>query len=180
MYLDTAGDLHLSNDNQHLYTGASDDLDIYFNGTTSSVFNTATGTGLSFQIAGSEKFRIGAADIDCEVQFRDTGTKVDLEAGGGGGGNDLAVTAVKTGAYTASTWDFVLCDTSGGAFTVTLPAASGNGDAQISIKLVTAGNTLTIDGNASETIDGATTVTLNAQYEALTMICDGSNWHIVG
>jgi hypothetical protein len=40
-------------------------------------------------------------------------------------------------------------------------------------------NTVTIDPNASETIDGALTLVLRAQYQSVTLICDGSNWHIV-
>jgi len=38
---------------------------------------------------------------------------------------------------------------------------------------------LTIDGNSSETIDGATTTTLNTQYEEVTLVCDGTNWHVL-
>jgi hypothetical protein len=217
MYLDTAGDLHLLQDNGKLYFGEGDDSQIYFNGTTSWVFNTATGTGHSFQINGSEIFRVGAASAAVNVQLRlddnalrfqehagpstpasgfgqvfldnatgnlsilkDTGVTVDLETpgDGGGGGNDLAPTAVKTGAYDAVAWDAVLCDTSGGTFTVTLPAA-GAGD-QILVKMVGTGVvTLTIDGDGA-TIDGNATKLLLAQYESLLLLADGSNWHIIG
>jgi hypothetical protein len=97
----------------------------------------------------------------------------------GGGGNDLAPTAVKTANYTASGWDAVLCDTSAGTFTVTLPASS-SGD-QVLVKMVGTGtNIVTIDGNGTETIDGSLTKTLLAQYESLLLLADGSNWHIIG
>lgn len=90
-------------------------------------------------------------------------------------------TASKTGAYTATGDETIIpCDASSGAFTVTLPAASTMTGKQLKIiKTDSTFNAVTIDGNSSETIDGATTTTLNTQYECLTIACDGSNWHIV-
>ena len=73
----------------------------------------------------------------------------------------------------------LLCDTSSGAITVNLPAASGNSGLSFIIKLTTSGNTLTIDGNASETIDGATAHELRADSEFVKIVCDGTNWQIV-
>lgn len=92
----------------------------------------------------------------------------------------LTVTA-KTTTYTATASDeFIACDTSGGAWTLTLPAAASSSGKVYKIKKTSNDFTaLTIDGNASETIDGATTTTLNTQYEQLEIVCDGSNWHIV-
>jgi hypothetical protein len=37
---------------------------------------------------------------------------------------------------------------------------------------------VTVDGNASETIDGALTYALAVQYQSITIISDGTNWHI--
>jgi hypothetical protein len=88
----------------------------------------------------------------------------------------------KTGAYTAtSSDDLILCDASGGAFTVTLPAASTNSGLILTIKKTDSSlaNKITIDGNGSETIDGATTKKLCTQYESFKIICDGSNWHVI-
>lgn len=95
------------------------------------------------------------------------------------GATVLAVTT-KTTTYTATTSDdVILC--SGSAFTVTLYAASGNSGKQLIIKKTDSSltNIITIDGNASETIDGATTKKLCTQYETMRIVCDGSNWHIV-
>ncbi len=88
--------------------------------------------------------------------------------------------ANKTGAYTATTSDDVItCDSSGGTFTITLYAASTNSGRKLVIKKTDSSyNIVTIDGNASETVDGATTTTLATQYESVTLICDGSNWVI--
>lgn len=82
--------------------------------------------------------------------------------------------------YTAVDADAVLYDVSGGSSQVNLPAAASNADAKIVVKKTdSSGNTVTIDGNGAETIDGATTRVLNSQYESITMVCDGSNWFII-
>ena len=69
-------------------------------------------------------------------------------------------------------------DTAGSTVTITLPAASRTGRVYYIKKLGTTANVI-IDGNSSETIDGATTSTLTTQYESITVISDGSNWHII-
>lgn len=39
---------------------------------------------------------------------------------------------------------------------------------------------VTLDGSGSETIDGnATDAQIDAQYDAMTLLCDGSEWFIV-
>jgi len=78
--------------------------------------------------------------------------------------------------------DYVLTmDASGGARTFALTAAATLGDGFVVTlkKIDSSSNTLVIDGNSSETIDGELTVTLSTQYETTTLICDGSNWHTV-
>ena len=73
----------------------------------------------------------------------------------------------------------LLCDATGAAFTVTLPAAATVSGASISVKKTdSSGNAVTIDGNGAETIDGATTLALSTQYEAVTLWSDGSNWWV--
>lgn len=96
-------------------------------------------------------------------------------------GLKTAVMASQTANVTLTATDyFVPCNATGGAFTVTLPAASGNTGLTYVIKKTDSSfNAVTIDGNASETIDGATTTTLNTQYEAVTIACDGTNWQIL-
>lgn len=87
----------------------------------------------------------------------------------------------KTTTFTASTADDVyLCSTSGGAYSATLPTAVGNSGKIFRFKKTTSDFTvLTIDGDGTETIDGATTTTLNTQHEELSIISDGTNWHIL-
>lgn len=88
----------------------------------------------------------------------------------------------KTADYTATADDdLILVDTvTTGSVTVTLPsAASTNGGREYRIKRTTAGaNSCTIATTSSQTIDGATTLSLPNQYDAVTLISDSSNWHI--
>lgn len=92
-----------------------------------------------------------------------------------------SLTASKTGAYTATQTDsFIPCNATSGAFTVALYPAAGNAGRRITIKKTDATlNQITVDANASETIDGALTRKLSTQYETLTLECDGSNWFVV-
>jgi hypothetical protein len=64
------------------------------------------------------------------------------------------------------------------AFTITLPSvSSAQTGREIVIKNINTA-TVTVDGDGSETIDGSLTVALN-QYDSITIISDGSNWHII-
>ena len=88
--------------------------------------------------------------------------------------------SAKTANYTATTSDNTIhFDTTAAGYTLTLPAASGNAGLEYSVKKLVAANTLTIDANASETIDGALTLVLSSQYDAVQIKCDGSNWHVL-
>lgn len=89
----------------------------------------------------------------------------------------LNITA-KTTTYTALITDDVITCSTASAWTLTLPAASTATGKIFQIKKTSSDfNALTIDGNASETIDGSTTTTVDTQYESINIICDGSNWH---
>lgn len=85
-----------------------------------------------------------------------------------------------TGTDTA-TWtdEILLCDAAGGAFTETLPAAQAMSGRELTIKRTSASNNVTVDGNASETIDGATTKVLTTQYAFIRIVSNGTAWSIV-
>lgn len=81
----------------------------------------------------------------------------------------------KTGAYTVATGDRGTTLSVTNATTITLLAAATAGDG-FTVGVLDAGNdSVTIDGNASETINGDTTLVLRPQQFAL-LVCDGSNW----
>jgi len=64
---------------------------------------------------------------------------------------------------------------------VTLPpAASCNGVQYQFIKTTTNAAAITVDGNASETINGATSyASMDAQYDSVEIVCNGSAWFVV-
>ena len=101
-------------------------------------------------------------------------------SGSAGVGGVVAITT-KTGTYTAANTDTViLCDPTGGAFTVTLPAAADNTGKLFYFKNISSGgNAVTIDGNGAETIDDAATLILSSPYDARTLVCDGTEWWIL-
>jgi hypothetical protein len=78
------------------------------------------------------------------------------------------LTSSKTSAYSAQFGEIVLCDCTGGGFTVTLPnITSGDvGKWVIVKKHVLSANVLVIDGNGSDVIDGTTTQNMAGQFAA--------------
>lgn len=89
-----------------------------------------------------------------------------------------AVTATTT--LTANDY-VVLCDPSGGAITVNLPAVATTQPGRLYwIRTTGTTNAVTIDGNASETIDGSTTKSLaSGAIHAVKIVSDGTAWFTV-
>lgn len=74
----------------------------------------------------------------------------------------------------------VLANATTAAFTITLPPASA-GTFQYQVKKIdVSSNPVTIDADLAETIDGALTYVLPAQYECVTLQSDGvSKWYVL-
>lgn len=92
-------------------------------------------------------------------------------------------TAVKTANYTAAVGDLVPCDTSGGAFTVTLPNAPAD-KSLITIELVTAGFPLTVARGGTDVFTkagGATSVILRSAGRSLVLQYKSSTgiWYVL-
>ena len=74
----------------------------------------------------------------------------------------------------------VLVDATSAAVTLDLPAAADNTGAIVVVKKIDSSvNTVTVEANASETIDGAANKALTTQYESITIVCDGTEWWII-
>jgi len=75
----------------------------------------------------------------------------------------------------------ILCDATSAAFTITLlPSATAGSGFKLAFKKIdSTANAVTIDGNASETIDGASTISLASQYQDASITADGTNWQII-
>lgn len=163
---------------------------------------TVYGNGIDFDEANSEinldiasSGGLGFSSGSLTIDLRDTNPGLELVASGLGvllngttltlaaGGLSVSapegvwtVTSIKTGAYTANWGELVRVDASGGSFTITLPTAVGNSGRKIMIKEVAdSSETVTIDGNASETIDGSATAELTTPRGAFNFISDGAN-----
>jgi hypothetical protein len=83
--------------------------------------------------------------------------------------------------YTMTLGDTViLADATGGNITVTLKPALECTEKLVIVKRQNGGaNTVTIDADGTETIDGSTTNVLNAQYDTVRLMAYGGSWWIV-
>lgn len=91
----------------------------------------------------------------------------------------------KTGDYSMSEDDeVVLADGNANTVTISLPpmsSSTNSGREMIyTIKAVDVTFQVDVDTPGAETIDGANSVVLAAQYDTIQVISDGSNWQIVG
>ena len=86
-----------------------------------------------------------------------------------------------SGDYTARAGDIVLCNTTTGGFTVTLPLSANNSSLQIIVKKIsTDGNTLVVAASGSDKIDTSTTQSFTTPQLALTMVSDGTlTWDLI-
>lgn len=89
--------------------------------------------------------------------------------------------AAKTAAYTVTALDYTVNgDATGGAFNVTLPTSVGRvGQVFVVRKSDVSGNAVTVNTTSSQTINGASTYALTAQYQAVRVQSDGANWMVV-
>lgn len=157
---------------------------------TSGVMTNVTGTaaGLTSGITNALKSATTTVDVSAataptsgQVLTATAGTTATWQTPTGGGTGDyLAVLvnteiAITTTATATISKQHLISGTSAD-YTVNLPAASGNAGKFLSFRVSnSATKFFTLDGNASETIDGALTRVLWAG-ESCTLYCDGSNW----
>jgi len=92
----------------------------------------------------------------------------------------VAVTT-KTANYTATSSDStVLCNASGGAFTITLPTAVGIAGRMYTFKKTdSSANHILVDPYGAEKIDGESNGDLSTQYQFMTIVPDGANWFCI-
>lgn len=87
------------------------------------------------------------------------------------------ITATTTAAATDYT---VKANAASGAIVYTLPAAASNAGRMMKLKKIdSTTNTVTLKGNASELIDAGNTYVLSAQWAAVEVQCDGTNWAVL-
>lgn len=82
--------------------------------------------------------------------------------------------------YTVASNRVIIADATAGGFTVTLPLAANAIDMEFVVKKVDSSvNVVTVTAQGAETIDGATTVTLTAQWGKVRIFCDGIDFYLV-
>lgn len=158
-------------------TGTAASPAVTFNNSGIHNDNTNASFGLDIYESGyKEKFRLDATGLVVSTQVNTNATST-LQSKGSFSTNIVSTAA----AYTALATDFtILADATSGAFTVTLPAAAAiKGRIYVIKKIDSSINAVTVDGNASETIDGATTKAITLQYSAAMIQSDGANWRII-
>lgn len=148
-------------------------------GTTYDIDASATTGGVNLNLNGSNaitdsvKFESGT---NVTITSPDANTILISSSGGGGGG----ITYVKkTANYTAASGDGIIADTSGGSFTITLPATPTEGDQVILADGADwTVNNLTVARNGS-TIEGDTNdLSLDIGNIQVTFIYDGTTWQV--
>lgn len=171
--------------------------DLYYNTATKSIY---TSDGVSWQMVGGTPSSSGVVVSDVPPVAPATGDLwYDSAVGsmfvyydsywveiGGGGSSTTLNTAIhafvaKTADYVATSDDEVIAvdASTGPAVTITLPDAGGLEGRQYTVKKTDSSHHHVIVATTGALIDGYPTQSLTVQYEALTVISDGSNWLIV-
>lgn len=77
----------------------------------------------------------------------------------------------------ATTDEVILASGASGACTVNLVTAIGNTGLRLTVvKSDSGANAVTLDGSGAQTINGAATLALAAQFDRATIVSDGANW----
>jgi hypothetical protein len=149
-----------------------------------TIFTTEGSGNINLPNSGVTRFKIQGASVGATV------TAANLTAltnGSNADGyhthamsNSFATTTVSSNTTLDGTHYTVRCNAAGAGFTITLPAAAGCTGRLYNIKKVDASsNTIIIDANSSETIDGDLGVNLESQYDCLTIQSNGTGWDIL-
>jgi parallel beta-helix repeat protein len=191
-----SGSRNIVHDNRinNIGVAASKTYGIYFDGSTD--ITSDSNVALGNVVEDNRDANSAGGDKGLQAIGRATGTAVNsqfLDNIGVGWANttgpisDVAVgtyvrhvygvLTAKTAAYTVNPNDDVVpVDTTAAARVITLPTAVGRTPKPVTIKKLTAANTVTITPNGTETIDGATTLVLTAQWSLARLIPFAGNW----
>ena len=133
------------------------------------------GSGNAVKVRGARVIRGAATNgfalIDLNIPtVNDTGTTV--------AGGSYSVVGPKTSAYTANIGELVKVDSSAGAVTITTPPAAGLSGRSFVVWTGADASThsVTIDGNAAETINGSATLVSSTNNAYIVVTSDGTNW----
>jgi hypothetical protein len=135
--------------------------------------NTATTKGdILAATAASAITRVGVG-TNGQVLTADSTQAAGVKWATPSSGNMTVVS--KTAAYTASNLDFVLCNATTAAFTVTLPTAPNGG--RISVKKTDSSSNAITVAPATGTIDSFANDKVTLQWQSQDYLSDGTNWY---
>jgi DUF4097 and DUF4098 domain-containing protein YvlB len=133
--------------------------------------------GLWYAFAGSPAAQSGQVSLAGNNTWTGTNTysgNVQMNASVG-----YKYTAVSAGTTLDGTHHDVNVDATAGAVTITLPTAVGITGRRYWIrKLDSSANAVVVDGDGSETINGALTYSLTSQYATVEVESNGANWMV--
>jgi hypothetical protein len=110
-------------------------------------------------------YKNGEFSVDGSGNLVNTGTRT-------GGFEQLSGGGSKTPSK-----ECVAINSTASATTLNLPAAASSTGLTFKIKKTdSSANSVTIDANGSELIEGSTTYVLSAQYDSVILVCDGTGW----
>ncbi|MDC1188889.1 fibrobacter succinogenes major paralogous domain-containing protein [Flavobacteriales bacterium] len=150
------------------------------------IYNSGTGATAKWDVyipaSGSTDLRINNNGTD-HVTIQNDGdvgigtttpiSRLDIQ-----GSMGYKINTINTTTTLDNTYNVVICNN--GPYDVILPAAASNTGRVYYIKNNDSGGGIfTIDGNASETINGSTTYALDSYTHVVQIISDGTNWHII-
>jgi uncharacterized protein (TIGR02145 family) len=140
-----------------------------------AIFNES-GAAKNFRVesdANTHMLFIDGTNNEIGINTSTPASTIDIQ-----GSMGLKVTTITSATTLDQTHNVVLCNT--GAYTVTLPAAASNTGKVYYIKNIDSdGDNINIDGNGSETINGATTYVLHSYNDGIRIVSDGTGWHVI-
>ena len=141
----------------------------------------------TFNVIGGDGITVNADEVEVTVD----NTTVELDNSNGAGAvrvKDSGITEAKRSRVVVvdtatstigATEDVSLVDSADAATTMTLPSATTSGKIVRVKKTDSSANAVVVQRGGTSTIDGATTKILYSQYESITVVSDGTNWHII-
>jgi uncharacterized protein (TIGR02145 family) len=150
------------------------------------IYNSGTGATAKWDVyipaSGSTDLRINNNGIDHVTIQNDgdvgIGTTSPISSLDIQGSMGYKINTINTTTTLDNTYNVVICNN--GPYDVILPAAASNTGRVYYIKNNDSGGGIfTIDGNASETINGSTTYALDSYTHVVQIISDGTNWYII-
>ena len=140
---------------------------------SNAVTYSSNATNLTSGTVGTARLGSGTANSTTVLYGNGVWAAV---SGGGGGGTSWSI---KTTDYTAVSGDYLYCDTSTAAFTITLPATPSTANfVTISSGPVASSNTLTIGRNGSTIMGLSEDMTVSDNNITFTLIYNGTTWRL--